>query len=303
MVGPVVQYVISTAAFTTLNLGLELPPVRRAIGNWFRRVRRRHTDEESSEAATDKFIDKTINKMVNEAHNLINVISTPTYVHLPVILCSIPRQRWGTLKFCQGADADACCCGMQIPLALHVIMRPEMKQDRLFATCRSSRALSLVAAGFFTQDILSVCRNFHPEMFLHAGICCPIYLYSFFAKESQYYSSAFMLWEASTPFVHAREMMYRMGMGKTKAYAINGLAMMGTFFICRNVYGAYLLVDFWRVSRREILNPTQQGRKGLSRSTVWTIRTGGILMTALNSFWFGKMAQGAVKLFLRKQPV
>mmetsp|Transcript_28041 Transcript_28041/g.70430 ORF Transcript_28041/g.70430 Transcript_28041/m.70430 type:complete len:263 (+) Transcript_28041:132-920(+) len=262
MVGPVVQYVISTAAFTTLNLGLELPPVRRAIGNWFRRVRRRHTDEESSEAATDKFIDKTINKMVNEAHNLIN-----------------------------------------IPLALHVIMRPEMKQDRLFATCRSSRALSLVAAGFFTQDILSVCRNFHPEMFLHAGICCPIYLYSFFAKESQYYSSAFMLWEASTPFVHAREMMYRMGMGKTKAYAINGLAMMGTFFICRNVYGAYLLVDFWRVSRREILNPTQQGRKGLSRSTVWTIRTGGILMTALNSFWFGKMAQGAVKLFLRKQPV
>lgn len=193
---------------------------------------------------------------------------------------------------------------MQIPLGLHVITRPEMRKDKLFGTCRASRALNLVAAGFFTQDLIEVCRNFNPAMFLHAGVCCPVYLYSYFNDQSHYFSSGFMLWEASTPFVHAREMMYNMGMGKTKAYAVNGLAMMGVFFLCRNVYGAYLLVDFWRVSRQEILHPTSlpPGRKGLSRPTIWCIRTGGILMTALNTFWFSKMAQGAVKLFLKKKP-
>uniref|UniRef100_A0A7S1SLT9 TLC domain-containing protein n=1 Tax=Tetraselmis chuii TaxID=63592 RepID=A0A7S1SLT9_9CHLO len=260
---PVVQHVVCTAAFMGLHIVLDAPVFRRAISGWFRRNRLRNKGEEPTKEQTKKFTAKTIIKLVNEVHNLVNV-----------------------------------------PLGMHVIGRPEMRQDKLYATCRSSMALNLIGAGFFTQDLIMVCKKFNPEMFLHAGVCCPIYVYSFFSKHAQYYSSAFMMWEASTPFVHAREIMHDIGMGKSKAYAANGLTMMAVFFLCRNLYGTFLLVDFWKGSRQEILRPTPQpaGGKCLSTKTIWVIRTGGILMTALNTLWFSKMAQGAAKLFLKKKP-
>eukprot|EP00951_Prasinocladus_malaysianus_P047774 scaffold651897_cov39-Prasinocladus_malaysianus.AAC.1 len=74
--------------------------------------------------------------------------------------------------------------------------------------------------------------------------------------------------------------------------------MISVFFLCRNVWGAFLLVDFWKKAGQEMngVNPDPKppGAK-LSKVTVWTFRGGGIVMTCLNTLWFTKMLQGAAK--------
>ena len=49
--------------------------------------------------------------------------------------------------------------------------------------------------------------------------------------------AAFLLWECSTPFVYARWFLFTLGRAGTRAYVANGLAMLASFFIFRNVLG------------------------------------------------------------------
>lgn len=58
------------------------------------------------------------------------------------------------------------------------------------------------------------------------------------------------LMEASTPFVSLRGILSRFGMKTSKLYVINGLLMLGSFFICRIVmfpYVIYLYANFIQV--------------------------------------------------------
>ncbi len=45
------------------------------------------------------------------------------------------------------------------------------------------------------------------------------------------------MWEVSTPFVYMRWFLFTLGKSQTKAYIINGLLMVFTFFVFRNIMG------------------------------------------------------------------
>ena len=45
------------------------------------------------------------------------------------------------------------------------------------------------------------------------------------------------MWELSTPFVYMRWFLFTLGKAESKAYIINGLLMVATFFVARNVFG------------------------------------------------------------------
>lgn len=47
----------------------------------------------------------------------------------------------------------------------------------------------------------------------------------------------FLMWEISTPCVYVRWFLYNLGKHDTKAYIVNGLLMLATFFCCRNLLG------------------------------------------------------------------
>ena len=49
--------------------------------------------------------------------------------------------------------------------------------------------------------------------------------------------AAFLMWEVSTPFVYMRWFLFTLGKSQTKAYIINGLLMVFTFFVFRNIMG------------------------------------------------------------------
>ena len=50
-------------------------------------------------------------------------------------------------------------------------------------------------------------------------------------------AAMFLMWEVSTPCVYVRWFLYNLGKHDTKAYIFNGMAMLATFFFCRNVLG------------------------------------------------------------------
>ena len=94
------------------------------------------------------------------------------------------------------------------------------------------------------------------------------------------------LCEASTPFVNGRWFLSRCGQRDSTLYVVNGLAMTLSFFVFR-VLG-FLWMGTRLVAQRE----------GLLAMPPWA--TGSILLsygvgTALQLFWFRKMAQGVVK--------
>jgi len=256
----------TSVVFVGLELILRSPRPKRFITNLFRTQRLKHAGEEPTEEELDRLASKTVIKLVNESFNLV-----------------------------------------QVPLAFYVLGQPELKSNKLYGISRASRALNNIGAGFFLQDLGNVIRRYKtagPEMLLHAGVCCPIYIFASQKEMAHFFSSGFMLWELSTPFVHAREIMAQMKMGKTKAYAINGVLMIAVFFACRNVYGNVLLFQFWRKSREDIMGMNPDLRppgKRMSKATAYTIRTCGVAMSLLNGFWFSKMIQGAMKLFVGKK--
>lgn len=64
--------------------------------------------------------------------------------------------------------------------------------------------------------------------------------------------AGFLLWELSTPFVHLRWFMLKAGAAKSRAYLINGLALVLVFFACRPVWGTWLSYKV-RVQERVML--------------------------------------------------
>ena len=47
----------------------------------------------------------------------------------------------------------------------------------------------------------------------------------------------YLMWEVSTPCVYLRWLLAHLGRNNTKLYVANGLAMLGTFFVARNLLG------------------------------------------------------------------
>lgn len=45
------------------------------------------------------------------------------------------------------------------------------------------------------------------------------------------------MWELSTPFVYMRWFLFTLGKSGGRAYIVNGLLMVATFFVARNVFG------------------------------------------------------------------
>jgi TLC domain len=52
--------------------------------------------------------------------------------------------------------------------------------------------------------------------------------------------AGFLLWELSTPLVHARWFMLKAGQSRSTAYTVNGIALVLVFFACRPVWGTWL---------------------------------------------------------------
>jgi hypothetical protein len=101
------------------------------------------------------------------------------------------------------------------------------------------------------------------------------------------------MWEMSTPFVNVRWLLSAMGRADSRLYVANGLAMVGMFFLCRNVWGTWCSYLFFRATQSELDHPRPGG---FSPAGIWGYRIANVSLNALNFVWFSKMAGKAAKL-------
>jgi hypothetical protein len=96
------------------------------------------------------------------------------------------------------------------------------------------------------------------------------------------------MWELSTPFMHFRWFLYKIGKDTTKLYEYNALTGMAVFFLCRIIWGNSLSIMFWVDSIRVLRTPAGAT---LPMAAIWVYRLSTVVMNALNAWWFSKMVK------------
>eukprot|EP00882_Tetradesmus_deserticola_P023889 GHRQ01026056.1.p1 GENE.GHRQ01026056.1~~GHRQ01026056.1.p1 ORF type:complete len:195 (-),score=40.50 GHRQ01026056.1:112-696(-) len=108
-------------------------------------------------------------------------------------------------------------------------------------------------------------------------LCCAFHLPA---------GAGFLMWELSTPFMHFRWFLYKIGKDTTKLYQYNALAGMAVFFLCRILWGNFLSIMFWVDSVRVLATPAGAT---LPMAAIWVYRVATVVMNGLNAWWFSKM--------------
>jgi len=104
--------------------------------------------------------------------------------------------------------------------------------------------------------------------------------------------ACFVCMELSTPFVAFRIILSELGLKESKLYAINGIAMMVSFFTCRVfvfpfmywMYGRALRISGWDVPY----------------AIPWHCNIGCIGLMGLQLYWFSLMVRGALRILTKK---
>ncbi|KAM8718443.1 hypothetical protein ACLKA7_001624 [Drosophila subpalustris] len=107
------------------------------------------------------------------------------------------------------------------------------------------------------------------------------------------YSYMFMM-EFSTPFVSLRSILSTMKLKDCRLYIVNGLAMLGTFFVCRVCMWPYVM---WRYSLAIDAASMWSAMLGLPRGCLISIA----ILFLPQLYWFYLMFMGALKVFLPKR--
>lgn len=184
---------------------------------------------------------------------------------------------------------------IQVSLALYALTDPELWKDTWHAVTPLSQIVLVVSAGFFWWDIAVSIRRAAidgPEFIMHGALCFAFYVYVTLSRNYHFYGCGFLLWEMSTPFVHFRWFLYKIGKSGTKLYLYNGILMMVVFGLCRICWGGYLGMKFFMSSMepQDIVSPI----------TLWVLRAICVALNGLNWHWFRLMVKGSIRLIFKK---
>ncbi|MEW5299597.1 MAG: hypothetical protein WDW36_002596 [Sanguina aurantia] len=180
---------------------------------------------------------------------------------------------------------------VQIPIALSVLASPVFIANPVYAITNLSTIMLTLSGGYFLHDLVFCIIRFElegPFYTMHALFCCIAYTYGLQSGFLHYYGAAFLMWEASTPFVHIRWFMFKLGAENTTAYVLNGVAMIVAFFSARIVWGYLSTYRLILNMQFELANP----RPGSFPVTaVYIYMVAAMSLNSLNTYWFSKMVQ------------
>jgi hypothetical protein len=149
--------------------------------------------------------------------------------------------------------------------------------------------------GYFAYDII-VCGTMTyfrpgfvaPLMLAHHAIA--IFAFTYSLLHAVHWTIAIVLaTELSTPFVNSRTIIGKLvGKGST-LYKINGLMILISFFLMRILHGGvylwYGLIEDW-----------SELRAAVPIVPVTTLYLVGVVITAMNVYWFAKIVMGVSKV-------
>ncbi|KAL2261549.1 hypothetical protein VTK26DRAFT_3925 [Humicola hyalothermophila] len=214
-------------------------------------------------------------------------------------------------------------------LALWVMFVDEERKNmdfeqRVWGYTGSSGMIQALACGYFIWDLGVTLLNFDIFGFgLLAHAISALTVYSFgFRPYLNYYSTIFILYELSTPFLNIHWFFDKFNMTGSKPQLYNGIALLATFFCCRLVWGTYqsavVYVDMWHAVRRApspeylaaaFADPATASDPDanlmfFSRDAgpvpLWLAATyvaSNLVLNSLNWYWFFKMIRAVRKRF------
>ncbi|WIA12745.1 hypothetical protein OEZ86_006072 [Tetradesmus obliquus] len=178
---------------------------------------------------------------------------------------------------------------IQIPLGLFILLDPFYNRNAIWARDDFSTLVMAISAGYFLYDTLECMYRIKHEgwdFLLHGVFCLMVYSFLTHTGYLHFYGAGFLMWELSTPFMHFRWFLYKIGKDTTKLYAYNALGGMAVFFLCRILWGNFLSIMFWVDSVRVLATPAGAA---LPMSAIWVYRLSTLVMNGLNAWWFSKM--------------
>lgn len=190
-------------------------------------------------------------------------------------------------------------------------------EERIWGYTGASAMIQAMAAGYFVWDL--VVTSFNLDVFgigtlAHAIAALLVYALGF-RPLVNYYSSIFILWELSTPFLNLHWFMDKVNMTGSKAQLYNGILLLFSFFTARLVFGTYysysVMGDLWRSigASPELEKLTTNAMAFVHEDTtvpIWAALSylgSNITLNFLNFYWFFKMVAAVRKRFVpSKEP-
>ncbi|PSC67686.1 DUF887-domain-containing [Micractinium conductrix] len=176
-----------------------------------------------------------------------------------------------------------------MPLAFEALSNPALRTGRRFLSrTDTSQRMTEVGAGYFLYDVVLCLTKFDDnglEFLIHAIVCCTVFCAACGAGVMHYFGACFLLWELSTPFMYIRWLMLKAGLAKSRGMMVANLAFMLSFFLCRNVWGPVMTLDFWRESAAELA----RAQPALPVRVIWGTRAMALCLNTLNAYWFSQM--------------
>lgn len=197
-------------------------------------------------------------------------------------------------------------------------------QERVYGYTGGAAMIQAFAAGYFLWDLImtaSYLNVFGVGMLAHAISALCVYSFGF-RPFVNYYSTTFILWELSSPFLNIHWFCDKLGLTGSKVQLYNGLMLIFTFFCCRLVWGTYQSVnvfrDIWEAVHKDVSYipttaaaaqdptvPTQyeSTMRFVTESShvpMWLACVylgANMTLTSLNFYWFFKMIDAVRKRF------
>ncbi|KAK0718805.1 TLC domain-containing protein [Apiosordaria backusii] len=197
-------------------------------------------------------------------------------------------------------------------------------EQRVWGYTGASGMIQALAAGYFVWDLGITLLNldiFGLGLLAHAVSALAVYTFGF-RPFLNYYSSIFILYELSTPFLNIHWFFDKLNMTGSKPQLYNGIALLVVFFCCRLVWGTYqsavVYVDMWRAVQRGpdagyIAAAFEKGGSGVGvdENVMYFAREAGpvplwlagiyvasnVTLNALNWYWYFKMISAVRKRF------
>jgi len=143
---------------------------------------------------------------------------------------------------------------------------------------------SHVLADFLRKKLLIVAHHL-----MVGSVLCPMMMTRLDHEPGELMLAAAMLMEGSTPFVSLRGLLSHLDLKSSRAYLINGVLMLASFFTCR--IAAFPLF-YWALAKR-------RGAQSVMAVMASTPPRCAILMSlvcAPQVYWFAMMVRGAARV-------
>ncbi|EGO53391.1 hypothetical protein NEUTE1DRAFT_92636 [Neurospora tetrasperma FGSC 2508] len=197
-------------------------------------------------------------------------------------------------------------------------------EQRIWGYTGASGMIQALACGYFVWDLGITLLNFDIFGFgLLAHAVSALVVYSFgFRPFLNYYSTTFILYELSTPFLNIHWFFDKLNMTGSRAQLYNGIALLVTFFGCRLIWGTWQSIEVYKDMWKAVHSaPTPEYIQSYYNTTSSTIDAENVMLFAakpepipvwlallyvasnltlntLNWYWFFKMISAVRKRFV-----